>query len=236
MPAWLRHKIRDHFGFSKAETNGVLILLWLIIIFLTLPQVLKWYYRANYTVNHDQDIALLDSTLALLEKQRITQKPLPNQSDQHNMPPSQGGNGKERSRSTKKIQAFDINTADISQLQQLQGIGKVLSARIIKYRDKLGGFVSKAQYQEVYGLESLAIESMTKHTYIASGYQPKQVNINTGDFKTLVAHPYLTYEQVQSIMRYRTRYGELSAIKDLLALRILEEATFEKVKPYLTVH
>lgn len=236
MLAWLKHKIRDHFGFSKAETNGVLILLLLIIIFLTLPQVLKWYYRTKYTINHDQDIALLDSTLALLEKQRITQKSLPNQSDRHSTPPSQGSNNKRESHFPKKIQAFDINTADTSQLQQLQGIGTVLSARIIKYRDKLGGFVSKAQYQEVYGLAPLTIESLTKHTYIVPGYQPKQVNINTDDFKTLLAHPYLTYEQVQSIMRHRARHGELKAVKDLLALRILEEATFEKVKPYLTVH
>ncbi|MEM7055337.1 MAG: helix-hairpin-helix domain-containing protein [Bacteroidota bacterium] len=236
MLAQIKHKIRDHFGFSKAETNGVLILLLFIIIFLTLPQMLKWYYRTKYTVNNDQDIALLDSTLALLEKQRITPPPLPNQLDRHSTPISQGNNNKKASHSPKKIQAFDINTADTSQLQQLQGIGTVLSARIIKYRDKLGGFVSKVQYKEVYGLAPLAIEMMTKHTYIVHGYQPRQININTDDFKTLIAHPYLTYEQVQSIMRHRVRHGELSAVKDLLTLGILEEALFERVKPYLTVH
>lgn len=235
MLAQIKHKIRDHFGFSKAETNGVLILLLLIIIFLTLPQVLKWYYGTKCTVNNDQDIALLDSTLALLEKQRIAPISLPNQLDRYSTPLSQGNN-KRVSHSPKKIQAFDINTADTSQLQQLQGIGTVLSARIIKYRDKLGGFVSKAQYREVYGLAPLAIEIMTKRTYIAHEYQPRQININTDNFKTLIAHPYLTYEQVQSIMSHRVRHGKLSAVKDLLTLGILEETIFERVEPYLTVH
>ncbi len=53
--------------------------------------------------------------------------------------------------------AFDINTADTTQLAELRGIGSKLSARIVKYRDALGGFHSTEQYVEVYGLDSILL-------------------------------------------------------------------------------
>lgn len=236
MLAWLKHKIRDHFGFSKAETYGVLLLVGFMIIFLTLPQILRWYYQKHYTLNHEHDIALLDSTLALLEKQNTQQQSLPQQPTQHSKRTSPQGHSKTKTHAPKKIQAFDVNTADTSQLQQLPGIGPVLSARIIKYRDKLGGFVRKTQYQEVYGLGALALENLAKHTYILPEFQPKPLNINTDDFKTLVAHPYLSYKQVQHIMRHRAHHGKLPTVTALLTAALLDETTFERIKPYLAVH
>lgn len=236
MLAWLKHKIRDHFGFSKAETYGVLLLVCFMIIFLTLPQILRWYYQKNYTLKHEHDIALLDSTLALLEKQSMLQQSLPKQPTQHSKRTSPPGHSKTKTHAPKKIQAFDVNTAATSQLQQLPGIGPVLAARIIKYRDKLGGFVRKTQYQEVYGLRALALENLSKHTYILPEFQPKPLNINTDDFKTLVAHPYLSYEQAQHIMRHRARHGKLPTVTALLTAALLDETTFEQIKPYLAVH
>ncbi|HLS37651.1 MAG TPA: helix-hairpin-helix domain-containing protein, partial [Sphingobacterium bovisgrunnientis] len=47
---------------------------------------------------------------------------------------------------------ISINTADTSELKQLKGIGSVLAARIVKFRDALGGFHSVNQIQEVYGI------------------------------------------------------------------------------------
>jgi competence protein ComEA len=55
---------------------------------------------------------------------------------------------------------FDINQADTSQLIQLKGIGTKLSARIIKFRDGLGGFHTSKQYSEIYGLDSIALQSL----------------------------------------------------------------------------
>lgn len=133
------------------------------------------------------------------------------------------------------IKAFDINTAEIQQLQSLPGIGNKRATTIIKYRDKLGEFVQKAQYQEIYGLDSLPISNMFQYTYIATDFQPKKININQASFKTLVAHPYLSYEKVKLILNYRTKKGRFERIESLLGLNIIEKAVFEKLKPYLTV-
>jgi competence protein ComEA len=46
----------------------------------------------------------------------------------------------------------DINAADTTALIALPGIGSKLAARIVAFRNKLGGFHSVAQIKEVYGL------------------------------------------------------------------------------------
>ena len=46
----------------------------------------------------------------------------------------------------------EINTADSAELMRLNGIGASFSRRIVKYRNLLGGFISKEQLLEVYGM------------------------------------------------------------------------------------
>lgn len=234
MISWLKRQIRDHFGFSKTETNGVLWLILLIILFLAIPQVIQWYYSSNPSASNKEDIALLDSLVMQLEQQAADS----NKSIKVKQPSDIDKEATKKQSQAKQaqfIQAFNINTADTSQLQQIKGIGPKLSKRIIQYRNKLGGFFSRAQYKEVYGLDSLVVEKLAKHTYIAARFQPRQININTADFKTLVGHPYLNYQQVQRIVRYREKLGKLASIQDLVRFNLLEVSTFEKVKPYLKV-
>ncbi len=48
--------------------------------------------------------------------------------------------------------ALSLNGADSAALEQLPGIGPVLASRIVRYREKLGGFYNVAQLREVYGI------------------------------------------------------------------------------------
>jgi DNA uptake protein ComE-like DNA-binding protein len=236
MLGWFKRQIRDHFGFSKTETNGVLWLIVLIVLFLAIPQVIQWYYHSNPPASNKDDIALLDSMVTQLEQQAVASSKTINKSVDNPFDVSHKATKRQsQANPTQLIQAFNMNTADISQLQQIKGIGPKLSTRIVKYRDKLGGFVNQAQYQEIYGLDSLVAERLGEHTYIAASFQPQQININTADFKNLISHPYLNYQQVKQIVRYREKHGKLASVQDLLSLGLLEEATFEKIKPYLKV-
>jgi cobalamin biosynthesis protein CobD/CbiB len=67
--SWLKQQIRDQFGFSKTGTNGVLVLLILLLCLLATPSILRKYYNITCINTNAADIALLDSTLALLESQ-----------------------------------------------------------------------------------------------------------------------------------------------------------------------
>ncbi len=56
-----------------------------------------------------------------------------------------------------------VNIADTTELKRLRGIGSVLSARIVKYRDKIGGFKSLDQIQNIYGLSEETYRSILPH-------------------------------------------------------------------------
>ena len=52
----------------------------------------------------------------------------------------------------KTIESIDINKASVEDWSKITGIGPVLSDRIIRYKNKLGGFYHVDQLIEVYGL------------------------------------------------------------------------------------
>lgn len=55
---------------------------------------------------------------------------------------------------------ININTAGISELKKLPGIGDVLAQRIIEYRDQLGQFTSKEEITNVKGIGEKIYESI----------------------------------------------------------------------------
>ncbi|NSW93088.1 MAG: helix-hairpin-helix domain-containing protein, partial [Bacteroidales bacterium] len=72
---------------------------------------------------------------------------------------------------------LDINSSDSAQLEALPGIGPVLSARIIKYRNLLGGFTAVDQLKEVYGLPEETFNLISKRLY-ADTLKIRKININ----------------------------------------------------------
>ncbi len=146
---------------------------------------------------------------------------------------------KEKAFSTKPdyvpLERFDINLADTAQLIKIYGIGPKLSLRIINYRDRLGGFIAMQQLTEVYGLDSLAIKNLQKRFFITEGYVPRKININQSDEKTFASHPYVKFALAKAIATYRFQHGEFRQIEDLKAIVSVDESTFQKIKPYLTV-
>jgi competence protein ComEA len=126
---------------------------------------------------------------------------------------------------------FDINTADTTQLIRLKGIGSKLAARIVKFRDGLGGFSSTAQYTEVFGLDSLALSELNRFAQVKSTV--KKININTASPEELDRHPYLSKRQAEIIVRYREQHGAYKTAQELLNIKILDEKLVNKIAPYL---
>jgi competence ComEA-like helix-hairpin-helix protein len=137
--------------------------------------------------------------------------------------------------STYRLQAFDINTADTTELKKIRGIGSKLSARIVKFRDKLGGFARPEQMGEVYGLAPEIIDSLRKYTFVQADYVPQQLAVNTATLEQLRAHPYIGFTLARLIIAYRTQHGPFQSLDDLRKIKLVDEALFQKLKPYLQI-
>ena len=67
---------------------------------------------------------------------------------------------------------------------------------------------------------------------IGAGETPRQIDVNKSDFKTLLRHPYLSYEQVLAIVRFRQKFGSLRSWSDLRNSPDFSETDFQRLAPY----
>ena len=132
-----------------------------------------------------------------------------------------------------KIPTLFLNTADSTDLKQLPGIGNKFSKRIVKYRDKLGGFYKKDQLLEVYGIDSLLFLRIS--LYLSQDSVFRKIDINNATVQTLQAHPYITYKQANAIVKYREQHGVFHTITDLRQIYVLDDQWLQKIKPYLYI-
>ncbi len=130
-------------------------------------------------------------------------------------------------------QIIDINIADTSAYIKLPGIGSKLAQRIVAFRDKLGGFVSVNQIAEVYGLPDSTFQKIKLQLQFNTA--PKKINLNTATADELKVHPYFKWNLANSIVQYRNQHGNYKTINDLKNIMIIDEATFTKISPYLSL-
>lgn len=125
---------------------------------------------------------------------------------------------------------FDLNTADTTQLKLIRGIGSGYAKRIVKFRDILGGFANVEQIRETYGLPVETADELLKYGYVSANI--KRLKINQLSIAEL-RHPYLKFAQARAIIAYREQHGSFKSIEDLKQIKILDEATIQKIEPYL---
>ena len=106
----------------------------------------------------------------------------------------------------KAIPIVDLNTVDSTTLVELPQIGPYTAVRIIEFREKLGGFIDKEQLRDVKGMDDARFAAIQPYINLGA-VEIRKVDVNRADFKTLVHHPYLNYEQVKRIVNQREKRG-----------------------------
>jgi len=134
----------------------------------------------------------------------------------------------------KSFQAVDINDADSLSLVLLPGIGPKLSQRIIKYREKLGGFYSADQVAETFGLADSTYRSI--RSSLSIGQRPvNKININIAALEELKAHPYIRYHLANVIVQYREQHGKYGSVMEIKHIMLINDSIYKKISPYLSV-
>ena len=138
----------------------------------------------------------------------------------------------EEKKPQKTIPIVDLNTADSALLTELPQIGPYTAARIVAYREKLGGYLNKEQLLEVKGMDEARYNVAEPYINIGAVAVAK-IDVNRADFKTLVNHPYLNYNQVKRIFNQREKRGMIKDWSQLKALLEEEEAVNPLLEYYL---
>lgn len=129
----------------------------------------------------------------------------------------------------KKI---DLNRCDSADLESLPGLGPVLSARIVRYRNLLGGYADVSQLKEVYGLPAETFDRISG-MLSADPDNIRKIKINLADYRQLIRLPYFTRYEVNAVLKYRELKGKVENIGELVENGIIDSAKVSKVKWYL---
>lgn len=234
-----RDPIKDHLTFTVREQRGILVLSVLILI-LTLLRIGMPYLTARKPYDFssfEEKIRLLESMITDTLLDEETQKPFPEGRQvpvvQDRMPakPKKTFNVQDRSEQSPLI---NLNSADSLTLVRLKGIGPVLAARILKYRESLGGYADVNQLKEIYGLDTNTLKFIIPSLYIDAS-AIRKMDLNTATFKELLHHPYLEYEDVKRIVNYRDKHHPIDSLNALYQIEGLPPELVRRIRPYLTI-
>ncbi|NPD92183.1 MULTISPECIES: ComEA family DNA-binding protein [Bacteroidales] len=134
-------------------------------------------------------------------------------------------------RSTRKLslgQYVSVNTADTSLLMRIPGIGGYYAGAIIRYRDRLGGFVSLDQLDEIDGLQSSVKQYMMLETE-----NTVRLNVNKLSLSALRRHPYMGFYRAKAIIDYRRVHGRIADLSDLSLVPDFTQEAIRRLEPYV---
>lgn len=131
-----------------------------------------------------------------------------------------------------KPKPIDINLSDTSAFISLPGIGSKLAARIVNFREKLGGFYKIEQVAETYGLPDSTFQKIRSLLFV-SKVELRTRKINTASVDELKS-PYIPYNVANAIVQYRIHNGNFQSVEGLKKIPLIDEALYEKIAPYLS--
>ena len=127
---------------------------------------------------------------------------------------------------------LELNMAAAEDLRLLPGVGPVLSQRIVRFRDVLGGFHNIDDLYEVYGLDSSVVDEAKAYVTVdATLVRP--LCLDTMSFRSMLKHPRFDVETTKKLMRARGR--GVHTLDVILERSRLDSAVLLKVQPYLTI-
>lgn len=149
----------------------------------------------------------------------------------------------------RKLQAgekVNLNTADTTALKSIPGIGSYYAQRIVQYREKLGGFSSLSQLNEIknlpLGVEAyLSLDEVVAHGAGANGPSAsvnvskgiRKLRINHSTFREINNHPYINYYQTTVILNHIRLFGPIRSFQDLSTYEEFTPADFQRLEPYI---
>jgi competence protein ComEA len=121
----------------------------------------------------------------------------------------------------------DLNIATPEELQEVNGIGEILSNRIVQRREKLGGFSHDLQLSDIWGLRPEIVQRILLRFTVKTPRPIIKMNINTYSVSDFATIPGVSFEMGKKIWEFvRLREG----IEDPLELLKIEGITPRKLE------
>ena len=121
-----------------------------------------------------------------------------------------------------------LNTADTTALKTVPGIGSYFARKVVQYGQRLGGFVSVDQLDEI---ENFPLDA--KDYLVIENAQPQKLNVNQLSLNELKKHPYINFYQAKAITDYRRLHGPIKSLQDLRLSKDFPQEAIDRLLPYV---
>ena len=128
----------------------------------------------------------------------------------------------------RKTEQVVLNTADTTTLKTIPGIGPYFARKIVQYGQRLGGYVSIDQLDEIEGFPQEA-----KHYLVINQPQTQKLNVNRMTLDELKRHPYISFFQAKAITDYRRLHGPLHSLNELRLSKDFPPEAIKRLLPYV---
>ena len=239
--------MKSFLTFTRGERVAIIVLAAVIFLLIAAN-----FFIVKYPSNVNKPLHNLDSIMALHEnaveeyyrkqsykdvktqsqKDAKTQSHKDSKTQSHKDAKTQSKSSEFKVQSSAfKVQgSINLNSADTTELKSLPGIGSFFARNIVEYRDKLGGFVEKKQLLEVYAFDTARMSNIENHIVIDS-IELRKIKVNSDDFKTILRHPYIEYEDVKKIVNYRESKGMIKNWENYL--KVVGRDVDDRLERYL---
>lgn len=232
--------LRDYFIFSRRERRAVIILTGIILLLAFAPvffpagsltnssrgdslmkEIAQLFHQPDSTAHNSMINEMYDEAIVrdiTAEKARISHV---------------RDTVKENS-AQRLTERIDINSVGAKELAEQTGIGIRLAERVIKFRDRLGGFYDIEQVAETYELNEGMFELMKGKLMILAPW--KLIDINNASADEMRAHPYIRYRLAQAIVNYREEHGSFDDVEAIRKIELVTPEIYTKLAPYFKTH
>ena len=128
----------------------------------------------------------------------------------------------------KETEHIVLNTADTTSLVTIPGIGPYYARKIVQYGNRLGGYVSVDQLDEI---EDFPTEA--KKYLVINNPAPKKLNVNQLSLNELKRHPYINFYRAKAITDYRRLHGAIKSLNDLRLIKDFTPDVIKRLTPYV---
>ncbi|MFN8284593.1 MAG: helix-hairpin-helix domain-containing protein [Chitinophagales bacterium] len=235
------NKEENKFVFSRFERNGIIVLCALILISIISKKYVTKLFAKDYQIT-EADKAKIAQLQQQINEAKTSYAYNNNYSDKKEYAKKDNieSFSKDKQYQAKKDYydfTIEVNSATQEDYERLYGIGKVYAERIVKFRDRLGGFYSVNQIKDVFGIEDSTFQKFKKNLTIKP-VKIKKININTASFEELSANPYFFSTVAKQIIGYRTKVKPFASVNDIKNLYFVRDhpEQFDKLSPYVEIN
>ncbi len=148
----------------------------------------------------------------------------------------QSGGQTEMTGSNEKpvLKQIELNSATKEELISLPGVGEYIAGRILDYRNRLKGYCTPEQLMELKKID-LALYNKLEPRITVDGSIIDKLKINSATSEELAAHPYISWNVANSIVKIREQKGVYRNLEEIKSSVLVDEELFSKLKPYISL-